>query len=79
MTVRQWRLMGAHGLSAAFTVDAGYKAFVVSAFTLLEAQHQIDGRSAALYYGWCLTVALKILLESGGYKYFLALPLGAIG
>ena len=24
----RWRLMGAHGLSAAFTVDAGYKAFV---------------------------------------------------
>jgi hypothetical protein len=30
--------MGAHGLSAVFTVDAGYEAFAVSAFTLVEAQ-----------------------------------------
>jgi len=27
---------GAHGLSATFTVDAGYKAFAVSAFMLFE-------------------------------------------
>jgi len=30
--------MGAHGLSAVFAVDAGYKAFAVSAFMRLEAQ-----------------------------------------
>jgi hypothetical protein len=30
--------MGAHGLSAAFTVDVGYEALAVSAFLLLEAQ-----------------------------------------
>ena len=34
----QWHLMGPHGLSAAFTVDAGYRAFAVSAFMLFEAQ-----------------------------------------
>ena len=38
MAVLSWRLMGAHGLSATFTVDAGHKAFAVSAFMLLEAQ-----------------------------------------
>ena len=32
------RLMGAHGLSASFTIDAGYEAFAVSALMLLEAQ-----------------------------------------
>lgn len=31
MPVFYWRLMRAHGLSAAFTVDAGCKAFAVSA------------------------------------------------
>ena len=31
---------GAHGLSATFTVDAGYEAFAVSAFLLFEAQRQ---------------------------------------
>jgi hypothetical protein len=30
--------MGAHGLSAAFTVDAGYKAIAIPAFMLFEAQ-----------------------------------------
>ena len=29
IAVLAWRLMGAHGLSAAFTVDAGYKAFAM--------------------------------------------------
>ena len=29
MAVLYWRLMGAHGLSAAFTIDAGYEAFAV--------------------------------------------------
>jgi hypothetical protein len=32
--------MGAHGLSAAFTVDAGYKGFGVSAFMFFEAQRR---------------------------------------
>jgi len=30
--------MGAHGLSAAFTVDAGYETFAVPAFMLVETQ-----------------------------------------
>jgi hypothetical protein len=38
MTVLYWRLMG--GLSAAVSVDAGYKAFAVSAFVFLEAQRR---------------------------------------
>lgn len=38
MTVLSWIFMEAPGLPAAFTVKAGYKAFAVSAFTLLEAQ-----------------------------------------
>ena len=36
MAVLSWRLMG--GLSAAVSVDAGYKAFAVSAFAFLEAK-----------------------------------------
>ena len=36
--------MGAHGLSAAFTVDAGSKAFAVSAFMLFEAQRCLQRR-----------------------------------
>ncbi len=38
MAVLSWRLMGADGLSGASTVDAGYKAFAVSAFMFFEAQ-----------------------------------------
>jgi hypothetical protein len=40
MPILQWRLMGAHRVSAAFIVDAGYEAFSVSAFMLLEAQRR---------------------------------------
>jgi hypothetical protein len=39
--------MGAHGLSAAFTVDAGYKAFAASAFMLFEAQRRAGGTRAS--------------------------------
>jgi hypothetical protein len=35
--VLSWRLMGTHGLSVTFTVDAGFKAFAVYAFMFLEA------------------------------------------
>jgi hypothetical protein len=45
MAVLSWRLMGAHGLSAAFTVDAGYRAFAVTAFMLLEAQRNKVSRA----------------------------------
>jgi hypothetical protein len=38
MAVLYWRLMGVHGLSAAFAADAGYKALAVSVFMPLEAQ-----------------------------------------
>jgi hypothetical protein len=38
MTVLSWHLMGAYGLSAAFTVDADYKAFAVSALMVLEGR-----------------------------------------
>jgi hypothetical protein len=38
MAVLEWHLMGTHGLSAGFTVDAGCKAFPVSAFMLFEAR-----------------------------------------
>jgi hypothetical protein len=34
MAVLKWRSMSAHELSATFTVDAGFKAFAVSAFML---------------------------------------------
>jgi hypothetical protein len=37
-------LMRAHGLSAASTVHAGCKAFVVSAFMLFEGQAKLTGR-----------------------------------
>jgi hypothetical protein len=39
MAILEWRLMGAHDLSTAFTVDAGYKAFPISTFLLSEAQY----------------------------------------
>jgi len=42
---------GSHGLSAAFTVDAGDKAFAVSVFMLFEAQHEMEGRSVVLLDG----------------------------
>jgi hypothetical protein len=37
-----------YGLSAEFTVDVGYKAFVVCAFMHLEAQHEMNSRSLLL-------------------------------
>jgi hypothetical protein len=46
MAVLLWRLMGAHGLSAAFTVDAGYRAFAVTAFMLLEGRGRDTGYPA---------------------------------
>ena len=45
MAVLSWRLMGAHGISAVFTVDAGYKAFAVFAFMLFEAQGPVMTRT----------------------------------
>ena len=46
MAVLSWRLMGAHGPSATFTVDAGYEAFAVSAFMPCEAQQlALSGRA----------------------------------
>jgi hypothetical protein len=45
MAVLEWHLMGTHGLSAGFTVDAGCKAFPVSAFMLFYMGMNLWGES----------------------------------
>lgn len=49
--------MRAHGLSAAFTVNAGYEASAVSGFTLFEAQ-RLELTGVPLYGASGLSAAL---------------------